>query len=235
MNDYGVNYFLKGNLKRIQNRNYMSVQSNRNNIDEYSFNPKDGDTQFFLPNTLFKKIFIDFSTTQKISFSLNESNWTPELNFLLNIDYLGKVVPEIYKYKVRDEKIQVKGIFDELEFNTETRNLNCKILFKINDSKEKTILSWKTDIQFRFNVIINFEESSINYIIGEINVSDITFTQNDFGEADIQTLIGWIEDSFSLMIIKNKFSLFKKNINLKKYIQINETKDITNKGILLIS
>jgi len=235
VNNSGVNYFLKGNLKRLQSKNYLLVQSNNRIDDEYSFDAKDGDIQIFLPNTLLRKVFTDFSTTQKISFTLNQTDLVPEFNFLLNIDYLGMIVPEIYKYKARDEKIRIKGTFDELDFNTESKSLNCKIYFNIYDSNEKMIFSWKTDIQFRFTSLVNLEESSLNFVISDIRVTDITFLQNDFGEADILTLIGWIEDSFSIMNKRTGFSLFKTNINLKKYILIKETKEVPNKGLLLIA
>jgi hypothetical protein len=235
VNDSGVNYFLKGNLKRLQSKNYLLVQSNNRIDDEYSFDAKDGDIQIFLPNTLLRKVFTDFSTTQKISFTLNQTDLVPEFNFLLNIDYLGMIVPEIYKYKARDEKIRIKGTFDELDFNTESKSLNCKIYFNIYDSNEKMIFSWKTDIQFRFSSLVNLEESSLNFVISDIRVTDITFLQNDFGEADILTLIEWIEDSFSIMNKRTGFSLFKTNINLKKYILIKETKEVPNKGLLLIA
>jgi len=235
VNNSGVNYFLKGNLKRLQSKNYLLVQSNNRIDDEYSFDAKDGDIQIFLPNTLLRKVFTDFSTTQKISFTLNQTDLVPEFNFLLNIDYLGMIVPEIYKYKARDEKIRIKGTFDELDFNTESKSLNCKIYFNIYDSNEKMIFSWKTDIQFRFSSLVNLEESSLNFVISDIRVTDITFLQNDFGEADILTLIGWIEDSFSIMNKRTGFSLFKTNINLKKYILIKETKEVPNKGLLLIA
>jgi hypothetical protein len=44
---------------------------------------------------------------------------------------------EIYKYKACDEKIIVKGTFDELDFNKETKALIERFFLIYNDSNEK--------------------------------------------------------------------------------------------------
>ncbi len=81
---------------------------------------------------------------------------------------------EIYKYKACDEKIIVKGTFDELDFNKETKALIERFFLIYNDSNEKN------DIIFGnwYSVLIHqisksLEESSLNYVISEIRVNDV--------------------------------------------------------------
>jgi len=230
----GVTYFFNGNLKRELKNGVLNKKFRTLNNDEYVFEPKDGDYQIFLPNSLIRNVFTDFSTSEKITFTINDKTWIPEYKFLLNIDFLGKIIPAIYNEKARDEKISIKGTVSELDYDDELFLLVCKITFKIYDSSSNLIFSWKTDVQFKFAPSVDIDESSINVIIKSMYITDITIIKNDYGETDIQTLMGWIEDSFNTLISKSNFRLFKRNICLKKFIKIKQMKEIENKGILLI-
>ena len=202
--------------------------------DEYVFDPKNGTYQLFLGNNLLKSIFADFASTEKISFDLTEKTWQPEFKFLLNVDYLGQVVPTIYNTKARDEKLKVSGTIDDLNYNEDTAELNCKIKFNVFDSKDIGIFSWNNDMQFRFSGNVNVTESSLNYLVISTFVADTTITLNPYGHADIQVLQGWVKDSLESVITKYKINLFKSSLKLGDYIKIKSLTEVENKGLLIV-
>jgi hypothetical protein len=226
--DSGVTYYYKGNLKRSKSLKFLSGAD-----EEYVFNPKDGNSQIFISYQVLKSLFTDISTSQRITFDLNEKNRLIEFKFLLNVDFLGQIVPAIYNTKTRDERIHIKGNFGDLNFNANTAVLSTKVNFDVYDSKESLIFGWNNDVNFKFSSKASVLDSGLNFIVNSFTLSDTTVTNNNYGAVDEQTLSGWVEDSIESYISKYIFNLFKTNINIGKFMKISAVVE-KGTGLLLI-
>lgn len=225
----GVTYYYKGNLKRTKTPALKFLVGD----DEYTFDPKDGKRQAFINYAALKSLFTDFSTTDKLQFDVNEKTKIPEFKFLLNVDFLGQIIPAIYNTRARDERIHVKTALTDLSYDHTTSTLSTNGKFDIYDSKEANIFSWTNALKVRLVSRFDQKQVSINFSFRSVSIADTTVTLNNFGPADEQTLSNWVRDSFENVFAKYITSLFKASINLSSFLTVSSVVEKQN-GLLVI-
>lgn len=169
-----------------------------------------------------KQVFVDFLADMikdgMLDFTLTQKNKPLNLEYNLNVQSLGEIMPEIYYDEFsRDDEIQVWSKLVSADLNSDIKLMSGKMVIYseiyLNNLMRK-LLTFTSTLMYSIKPVIN--ENNINFIV-DYNI-DILSVKYDYPEQHstvyVAKLKRWIEQTLKAFLYENKFTLLESDIFL---------------------
>jgi hypothetical protein len=232
----GVVYFYS---KNVTKQEPPSAYLNKKNKlgDGYVFDPTKGAFQLFVNYTVLVPIIEDISKSERFYINLRPNKFPKSLNFTrLNIEHLSGVLPEIHRYRARDEEITVSGQVKNIKLDPSfpTRG-ECQVVFNVHGTTEskESLLSFTSKFTFEIEPRL-LSENSMNFKVKVAELIHTSVKPNSKSNINSVVLNELIEKIVSTYIDnENTWTLFKKPIALGDYFKNVSTFEVGSQGLLI--
>ena len=226
--------------KKLSDNNMAYYHSGKLNkheeMDKEPLFDKDESYQYFIHIELFNNLFTDLTAHGLFDFSLTNANRPPRTPFYLDIQSLGKIIPELYDTYSTEEELKVYNKISSYEIYSSTAN-NLAGFFTITSDIQllkdmSTLFSFETRYSFSYKISLN--ESKLNFLIDDtgVNFVSLKIINSSFKRVNKDTLRSWFNVTLKSVLSKKIF-LFKQPLDVSSnFSQITEAK-FNESGCLL--
>jgi hypothetical protein len=168
-----------------------------------------------------KQVFVDFLSDMiddgMLDFTLTQKNKPLNLDYNLNIQSLGEIMPEVYNDFSREDQIQVWSKLVSADLNSDKKPLSGQIVIYseiyLNNLMRK-LLTFNSTLMYSIKPEI--KDNKINFFI-DYNV-DIISVNYDYPEQHSTVFVAklkrWIEQTLKVYLYENKFTLLENDLDL---------------------
>jgi hypothetical protein len=215
---------------------YLSGKLNkREEMQKEPLFDQDSSYQYFVHKELFNNLFTDMTKDGLFDFSVTKANRPSKAPFYLDIQSLGKIIPELYDIYSSDEDLKVYNKISSYEISPSTNNLAgfFTITTEIQLLKDlSTVFSFETKYSFSFKYSLS--DMKLNFYIDDTNVNFVSLKliKSNYKRVYKDTLRSWFDVTLK-SVLSQKFFLFKTPSDLgNNFSQVSEVK-FNQSGLLL--
>ena len=216
----GIVYYLTGNPTKVS-----SIKSSPSKFldmsPEFTINATKGSFQLKLNYEILRPIIEDISNSTNFYFNLRDDNLPASIIYYkLSVEYLGYIIPAIYKDRPRGEKVIITAnILDITINNNNALEGTCNVIFNIiSEDDIKTLFKWSSIFEYELTPYNDLGKLHFNIELKAITLIDSTVLINKYGQVNLSILEEWITNSINEYINnENSFDFFKKPIDLSLY------------------
>lgn len=161
-------------------------------------------------NSFSKAFYIE----NKFSINFTSKDIPDELYFKLNTNYFRFIIPGIYmKYPNKELTVTIQATKQPyFIFNKDNQSIEFSTLalfkFSLNESPEKSILSFNSDIFLDVRLGTNYTDSSVHLTINKLQINTMSIVDTEFPLLDINLLKSNLNSLFEIIYnAANKFYL----------------------------